>query len=508
MRSTTLDAMTEEQAAPPNKYFYPEFAGPDGERYLLSLAQRFAPFALWRTWQALVSYQAPGKECYVGVGRLVDQRKRHTGLSVGVKDRKIYLDLQAMEERGWLTMTRVRLSHVEDDGTIIHYTATVKDFTGFYATAHDYHLWLNAAEYIEPERENVALILADPELTKRLIRFENYRRLLLCGKPGPKKAERADYYQYQLEQLEQVRTGVQEVNHQYNPRANAESAYRVTSIDNAQIGNTSNLSTSEKRECASPMAIGRVEEQHTPPSNPQPNPPPPSRTRGAAAAEAVKEDLGYSEAELQGNPKKRGAAAVGISAEQYAKLHGGLDRAEREAQEVRRSEAEQERPRREIPASVSEEVTTYAKLYDDTHLVAGDVTRAKKLYATAEQALAHFTPTVFWAIYDEARKAAAKYAKKRHNSQGRVNRIPYLFTCLENALSLSLEELVYLRSDEPLYADPSLYEVIDTLRATHREQRASCQTDLDYREWLQCILDRLEKQTQPKERQNPTTRTQ
>ncbi len=58
------------------------------------------------------------------------------------------------------------------------------------------------------------------------------------------------------------------------------------------------------------------------------------------------------------------------------------------------------------------------------------------------------------------------------------------------------------------YADPSLYEVIDTLRATHREQRASRQTDLDYREWLQCILDRLEKQTQPKERQNPTTRTQ
>ena len=85
-----------------HKYKYEIFESFAGERYLFSLAQKFAPIACWRTWWAAVSYQAPGESCYVGIPRLTDERDG----SVGVKERKIQKDLQALEVRGWLRPDR------------------------------------------------------------------------------------------------------------------------------------------------------------------------------------------------------------------------------------------------------------------------------------------------------------------------------------------------------------------------------------------------------------------
>jgi hypothetical protein len=152
------------------------------------------------------------------------------------------------------------------------------------------------------------------------------------------------------------------------------------------------------------------------------------------------------------------------------------------------------------------EVEQYASQYDDPEKVRGDGTRAVKLFFTAQQALDFFNENLFWAFYDEARKAAAKYAHKHTNRQGRNNRVPYMFTCWENAFNLSLEELVYLRTENPLYTDYSLWDVIDHLRVNYQQQYHDGQTRLDYREWLQILLDRLENRKEPKERNNRTTR--
>ena len=498
-----------EQTERPIKYVYPEFEGIYGERYLLSLAEQFAPLALWRTWHAAVSFQAPGQACYVGVGRIVER--------VGPKERKIYLDLAALESRGWLSQERARMPFLAKDGSTVYYPVTVKDFTGFYDCAHDYHLWLHDPGYIAPERENVPLILADPELTKRLVKFENYRRILLCGKPGRKKEQGGDYYSRQLAQLAQGGTHVQEVNQYSNTPANTDSPYRRSKeSENLSRDTPSILSTpSEKGTDIAALTIrneqGRLsieqreERKPVEQPNPKPNTPPTSDGHSGAAAERAKTALGYTEEELKRDPKKRGAAAAGIPADQHAKLTGSLDRAEQREREAQ-AEQRQSRPERERPAKVVEEIETYARQYDNPELVQSDVTRVLKLYFTAGQVFDYFNDSLYWAFYDEARKAANKYARKYTNRKGRVNRLPYFFACLENAFNFSLEELVFLRTEDPLYTDYSLYDVIDYLRATYQQQYHDDHTRLDYREWLQALLDQLEQRKEAKERSNRTSR--
>ncbi len=493
-----VEQTAEEKDAPlPNKYLYPEFAGLAGERYLLSLAEQFAPLALWRTWQAFVSFQAPGKSCYVGVSRVVER--------IGPQARKVYLDLQALEQRGWLVQERVWQQFVQNDGQMVANVVTIRDFTGFYQTAHDYHCWLHSPEYLAPLRENLPLIQADPALVKRLIRFENYRRLLVCAKPGRKSSrETEDFYAHQLSLLETrsaaSETTVTKVNQYSNTPANTDSLYRREETGISHVLVPSILSMPER----GGLAIRNTNEQQVakPPLPSKPNtPPPPKETMGAAAAAAktVETSLGYTEEELRRDLKLRGAAVVGIPAAQYRQLQG-------EAAQESVKEPAALRPVREVPVSVVQEIATYARQYDDAHLVASDITRVRKFYATAEQALEQFTEQVFWGLYDEARNAAAKYARKRQNSRGRVNRVPYLFTCLENACGFSLEELVYLRTEDPLYTDYSLWDVLATLRATYREQCQTHVTTLDYRAWLQGILDTLEKVKEPKQRNHPTSR--
>ncbi len=148
----------------------------------------------------------------------------------------------------------------------------------------------------------------------------------------------------------------------------------------------------------------------------------------------------------------------------------------------------------------------YASLYDDPHLLPSDVTRFKKLFSTASQALVGFQDALYWERFDGAKAAADKRACKRTNSKGYVTRVPYLFTCLENAFALSLEELVYLRSEESLYAEYTLFDVIDNMRDTYARLYNTGETDLEYRAWLCDILDEYEKRKEPKVRLNATTR--
>jgi hypothetical protein len=496
-----------------NKYIYPEFEGHAGHRYLVSIIRKIAPAAHKRTWEIADGFQAPGQECYVSVPRIMEE--------AGLGERKIYLDLRAMERRGWLVQRRVRKDFMNQEGMMVTRAVTTKDFTGLYHAAHDYHLWRTSREYLAPERENLSLILQDKALMRRLIKFENYRRLMVCAKPGRKSQEEEDYYEEQLAKAEERGTDVQELNQYSNTLTNTDSLYRrVITEENLTTSMDPNLSTAGREKDVGPPTIRKTQNEEDIQTNKdqkpiteeqtlsKPKSPPISEGKGAAAAKRVKRVNGYTEEELKQDTQKRGAAAAGIPAEHHHKLNGGLDQKEEQEQQQRTAQSEPApRPRREIPAQLVQEITQFAQQYDSAHLVASDVTRAAKIYFTAAQTLEYFQDTLFWAFFDEAMEAAKKLRGCEHtNAKGRVNRIPYFFTCLENAFVFSLEELVYLRSDEPLYSEIEVWDMIDYLRKTYQLQRQSGQTQLDYRSWLEQILNQQEHRKQPKSHKNITAK--
>ena len=100
--------------------------------------------------------------------------------------RKIEIDLHEFESRGLMSRYAARLPIMQEDGTFVERAVVVKDFTSLYGLAYEYHLWTQSPEYIPPEREYADLILGDPQLYQKLIRFDNYRRMLVCAKPGRK----------------------------------------------------------------------------------------------------------------------------------------------------------------------------------------------------------------------------------------------------------------------------------------------------------------------------------
>lgn len=490
-----------------HKYKYAVFDGLNGERYLFSLAQRIAPFAIWRTWYAAVSYQAPDGDCYVGVPRLTDERDGR----VGVQERKIYLDLAAMEERGWLVQEYVQKPFKAKDDTVVLRVVPQKNFDGFYDAAYDYHLWLSDTSYIAPKRHNVPLIRANADLLKRLIKFENYRRLLVCAKPGRKpQTTRQDFYACQLEKLQHQEST--QGNTLANTPVNKDSLYRIPR--NSQSTTTdrdSESSIPEREERVGEAAIRNLNTRSST-HEPNPNPRPQEQTPAGEAVKDASSELGYTEAELEYDTDKRGAALVGIPAEQYAKLNGGKDQLEQDAEAQRRTQVPelptQMRPAREIPLAVTRAITEFAKLYDKKHLIQSDVTRIAKIYFTAAQTIEGFTDTLFFALFDEARKAAMKKTNCTYTDEhGRVNRMPFFFTCLENAFSFSLEEMVYLRADDPLYSDYSLWDVTDKVHDEYQRLFNTGQITDDYRTWLCDILDLLEKRKEPKQRLNKTIRS-
>jgi hypothetical protein len=500
----------------PNKYLYPVFDGFSGERYLDSILIQILPSALWRTWKYAVYFQAPGNLCYVGTAKIAERVKP------GI--RKIEIDLHELEVRGLMQKYPDRQEICREDGPPLIRAVVVKDFSNLYSLAYEYHLWTHSPEYIPPEREYADLIFADQQLCNKLIRFDNYRRVLCCAKPG-RKPRQLEYSQANDQASvgqsapEEIRTQGLNANNYLNTPANISSPYRVKEKDdNDRERRDSSPSTSEKG--TEPVTIGnsQVEIHHKtekiqsvgsenilPNSKPNTSPPP-SAKRGAAEKE-VKRVNGYTGEELKQDVKKRGAAAAGIPAEHYEKLSGGKDQTERQEECQRENQTREQRPQREIPAQIAKEITEYAQQYDDAHTIPSDVTRAAKIYFTAAQSIRFFQETLYWTCFDEAREAAKRLRGCEHtNTKGKRNRMPYFFTCFENAFSFSLEELVYLRTDNPLFPDYSLFDVVDHLRGTYQQQYYNGETRLDYREWLQTILDHLEQRKEPKQRNNRTSR--
>ena len=181
-----------------NKYGHAIFAGWAGERYVSWILKQILPYALWRTWWSAVSFQAPGNTCYVGTAAIARQEKP------GV--RKIEMDLAEFEARGLMERYPQRQTFPQEDGTVVYGTVTVKNFSKLYDLAYEYHLWINCPQHVEASWGNAETIKQDARLYLKLMRFDNYRRILTCQKPGPKakQTELQKIYHCQLLEEEQI----------------------------------------------------------------------------------------------------------------------------------------------------------------------------------------------------------------------------------------------------------------------------------------------------------------
>jgi hypothetical protein len=173
------EAQATTEAAPslPNKYGYPEFAGWNGERYLKKLLRQILPMALYRTWEIFTDHQAVGNVCYLSVPRLAE--------IAGRSPRTIEKNLASLCAKHLLVERAERKVFRSSTGIVTSRVVIIKDFAGLYALAHEYHEWLNAEEYLAPDREMLALLHESPNLVAKLRRFENYRKVLYNRLPGP-----------------------------------------------------------------------------------------------------------------------------------------------------------------------------------------------------------------------------------------------------------------------------------------------------------------------------------
>jgi DNA-binding transcriptional ArsR family regulator len=163
------------------------FRSPDGKRYLNTIIKHILPTALWRTWYTAVdALHALDAPCCIDTAELAHQ--------AAVSQRQIERDLQKLEARGLMRRYAARKECSREDGTTFWRAVIIKDFSGLYDLASEYHLWSHSEEHIPPERDFADFIKADPQLYTKLIRFDNYRHVLCCKKPGPKRQPSSDDY--------------------------------------------------------------------------------------------------------------------------------------------------------------------------------------------------------------------------------------------------------------------------------------------------------------------------
>lgn len=465
---------------PPNKYVYPEFLGYDGERYLDTIIQTILPYALWRTWHFSVDYQAPDSVCYVGTARLASRVKP------GI--RKIELDFAELQARGLMRKYADRLPIKQGDGTSKKEAVTVKDFTALYDLAHEYHVWTLSDEYIPASRDLVDLILQDAHLLAKVIRFDNYRRLIECQKPGPKPQPQPVHLYYQC-----VRPGDDQdwEDLPEQPAATQQDAQELgTPVQNANLySNVPDTTTSPYRESRSEesllptdsvsssfgdvvgAAIGNLttneETEDTQPKS-KPNQPNPSIQEKMGGAVRAKGAIAYNIDELKRDPYAMAAALVEM------RERGELGGDPQPAPTTRSQKPKKnQRPRRMPPQVLLNTIGKYAQdLGDHQKFVKSDITRATKIYFAAAQVFSEFQNSWFRKQLEAAFEAAC------HRGIGK--RMPYFFTTLENGLGFTAEELAFIRSDEPLYADGDISDFVARLKRQYEKSGSA----LDYDKWI------------------------
>jgi hypothetical protein len=476
-----------------NKYIYPIFAGYSGELYLNLILKMILPYALYRTWSTAVSFQAPGNVCYVGVGKIAEREKP------GV--RKIQKDLQELEARGLLSRYADWVEVLHKDGTVRGRAVQIKDFSRLYDLAYEYHLWKNAPEYIPAEWEYTDLIKKNKPLVMKLMRFDNYRHILTCQKPGPqaKLTELQQIYHCQLPQEDQnleasfSRTDDRSANNYLPKQLDKDSPYEESKNPRESIiqENTDSSLHSEGRvfESVEPTTIRnihntdqertdmkeektkKIEEEQREQRKEQRA----SETRQSEVLqqkgkepEAVEEEIEYNIEDLKNNPM----AMIGM----LLTLH---EQEQQKQQEQTRKNPRHHKtqPKRKHLGTPERLARTIAQMVQQlggnpTYLQS-DITRVTKIYWACTQIYMNFRNAWFLEQLTEIFVQTCKARKVK-------NRVAYFFKCLEVRLGLTNEELAYIRSTEPLYADGDLKAFVLTLQQSYE----SSASPLEYQQWI------------------------
>ncbi len=479
----------------PNKYKYATFEGYAGERYLQEIVKDILPTALARTWTAAVSYQAPGNVCYVGVSRLA-QRER-------IGERKIQKDLQALHRRGLLKTYSSWMAIKQEDGSWSQRAIIAKDFSRLYDLAYEYHLWQNAEGYIPAEWEYADLIRENNELYKKLVRFDNYRRILCCEKPGRREqlTELEEHYlQYEQEQP-QEKYGLEGCNpNKYmSKQINICSPYRESKnpLESIKQENSDSSEDSEERVFTSlesvairneqvsdytgkgrkDQIINKIEEKAKELNGERIEKnegietyPIESLKYKENMPETAKEEEEYTIEDLKRNPVAMTAFLLQLHEQERQK-----QQREQAKKENRHHKNQSKRQRRGTPEQLARSIThTVQQLGNNPKYLQSDITRVTKIYWACTQIFHHFTNVWFLEQLTNTFVKTGR-ARKVHN------RVAYFFRCLENDLELTPQELAYIRSQEPLYQDGDLNTfVLDLEQRYHRSG-----SQLDFSLWVE-----------------------
>jgi hypothetical protein len=486
----------------PNKYGYAIFEGYAGEEYLRDLVKDILPAALYRTWAIAVGFQAPGNACYVGTGRIA--RKAKPGI------RQIQKDLQELELRELLDRYADQVQIKEKDGTWSRKVRIIKDFRGLYDLAYEYHEWKTSAEYIEPEWEVAEYIRENEELYEKLMRFDNYRHILTCEKPGPKPklSKLHEIYQKHKKRNEQEREqkeyGLQERNaNNYLPKQLIKrSPYEETktSQDSITYEDTDSSLHLEERVLASvahsairndqqlDQAEKDTQEQVTHKNEEEPNRQDKAQEHKQSwnkqedeenpkeeemPAEAVKDVIGYTIEDIVKNP-----LAVLTFLQQFHTAEQAKARKQervRQAKAQRHQQARQaKRKQRKTPEKLAQVITeTMQTLGGNPQYLQSDLTRATKIYWACTQLMPGFSNAWF---LDQLTTAFIETA----NGKNIRKHVPYFFDTLERNLGLRNDELAYIRSKEVLYCDTDPQAFIIGLEQLYE----SSGSHLDYHQWV------------------------
>jgi len=481
-----------------NKYKYRTFEGYAGERYLQEVVKDILPTALARTWAAAVSYQAPGNVCYVGVSRLA-QRER-------IGERKVQKDLQALRRRGLLKTSSSWMAIKQADGSWSQRAIVAKDFGRLYDLAYEYHLWKNALEYIPAEWEYADLIRENEELYKKLIRFDNYRRILCCEKPGPKEElnELEEYY-HQYEQdhrQEEYEPEIQDPNKYLPKQLIKRSPYEETktSQDSITYKNTDSSLHLEGRalESVAPATIRNdqqtdqaevdMQEQATYKNEEEPNRQEKAQDNKQSwnehkdernqkeeeiPAETAKDVTEYTIEDIVNNP----LAILTFLQQFHTTEQAKAQKQERirQAKAQRHQQARQaKRKQHKTPERLVQVITEMMQtLGGNPQYLQSDLTRATKIYWACTQLMPGFSNGWF---LDQLTAAFIETA----NGKNIRKRVPYFFSTLERNLGLRNDELAYIRSKEVLYCDTDHEAFIMSLEQLYE----SSGSQLDYQEWV------------------------
>ncbi len=491
------------QSESTNKYKYAIFEGYVGEEYLKDLVREILPAALYRTWAIAVGFQAPTNACYVGASRIAEKAKR------GI--RQIQKDRREMELRELLSRYADWVQVKEKDGTWSRKVRIVNDFGGLYDLAYEYHLWKISAECVPAEWESADYIREDEELYEKLIRFDCYRRILVCEKPGP-KTELSDLHKAYInhkkrneQEREKSQDGQQEAKttnylpkqlikkSPYEKTKNPESSITNgdtdsskdleggvfadivhTTIRNAQQEDQTEttmreqITNKDEKKSKKPENVQEIKRQWRGTDQNEP-----SEEKEISSARAAKEVTEYTIEDIVSNPVAVLTFLQHCYTTEQAKVRKQEQARAAKAQRHQQARAAK-RKRHKTPEKLTQVITEIMQtLGGNPQYLQSDITRVTKIYWACTQLMPGFSNSWF---LDQLTTAFIETA----NAKNVRKHVPYFFSTLERNLGLRNDELAYIRSKEVLYCNADAFAFIMELEQLYE----SSGSPLDYQKWV------------------------